>query len=195
MKKSLIFVSHNINKIKEIKNILPEKFELISLSEAGYAHEIPETGNTLEENALIKARTVYKEINSNCFADDTGLEVKALNNLPGVFSARYAGPQCNSEDNIDKLLQELQHHNDKSARFRTVIALIYDNNEFLFEGIVNGKIIHERRGNNGFGYDPVFVPDGYTKTFAEMSLNEKNIISHRARAFNKLISFLTRISH
>jgi len=186
----LLFATHNPNKILEIKPKLPSGFRLTSLEELKFLNEVPETGNTLEENALEKARYIYNRFKIIVMADDTGLEVEALNNEPGVFSARYAGDQKNSEDNINKLLGKLSGIANRKARFRTVISLITATEEINFEGIVEGVIIHERRGNGGFGYDPVFIPDGHDKTFAEMSLEEKNQISHRARAINKLTEYL-----
>ncbi|NOZ47308.1 MAG: non-canonical purine NTP diphosphatase [Chlorobi bacterium] len=188
----LVFATNNKNKLQEIKNLLNNDFKLLGLKELGFEEEIPEDKFTLEENALQKAHFIHQKYKVNCFADDTGLEVEALNNQPGVFSARYAGPQKNSNDNIVKLLKEMQPHSNRKARFRTIVALILNDKEYLFEGIVNGKIANEKRGTSGFGYDPVFIPDGHKKTFAELSLDEKNIISHRARAFQKLIGFLKR---
>jgi XTP/dITP diphosphohydrolase len=186
----LIFASHNKNKVKEIAAILPKNFELVGLDDLNYTEEIDETGATLEENALIKAKHIYEIFNLNCFADDSGLEVETLNNEPGVYSARYAGIEKNDDANMNKLLENLSHKENRKARFRTVIALILDGKEYLFEGIVNGKIINEKRGEKGFGYDPIFVPNGFEKTFAELPSEEKNQISHRALATNKLIGFL-----
>lgn len=187
----LIFASHNQNKVIEIKKIMPSSIKIISLNEINLGvSEIEETGKTLEENALIKARFVYEKTGENCFADDTGLEVETLNGEPGVYSARYAGPEKSSEKNMFKLLEQLKNKTNRSARFKTVIALILDNKEYLFEGIINGEIIAEKKGDMGFGYDPIFKPNGLEKTLAEMNLSEKNNFSHRAKAIEKLITFL-----
>lgn len=187
---NLVFATNNLNKLKEIEALLHNKFTLKSLEDIGCNEDVPEEGETLEANALQKARYIHDKYKCNCFADDTGLEVMALNNAPGVYSARYAGPQRNSEDNMRKLLLELKNCDNRSARFRTVIALIIDNKEYLFEGIAEGEITKELHGEKGFGYDPVFKPKGYQKTFAQMSMEEKNRISHRGIAFNKLKAFL-----
>ncbi len=189
----LVFATNNEHKIKEIREMLSEKFILVSLDQIGCSDDIPETSDTIEGNASQKARYIYEKYGLNCFADDTGLEVEALNMEPGIYSARYAGPQRNSEDNIDKLINELDKIKNRKARFRTVISLIIDGKETLFEGIVNGNILEERKGKKGFGYDPIFQPEGYNLSFAEMDLNEKNKISHRGRAIEKLISFLTNL--
>ena len=189
----LVFSTGNLNKANEIKSMLPEDTELLTLKDLDLEDDIPETAPTLEGNAKLKAKYVVEHYNIDCFADDTGLEVYRLNNEPGVLSARYAGEQKSSEDNIKLLLSRLIEKNDRRARFRTVIALHLDGNLHTFEGIVEGKIIHEKRGEKGFGYDPIFVPDGYDITFAEMSLNEKNMISHRAKAFAKMIEFLNAL--
>ncbi|MGB1508189.1 MAG: non-canonical purine NTP diphosphatase [Crocinitomicaceae bacterium] len=189
----LVFSTGNLNKANEIKSMLPEDTELLTLKDLDLEDDIPETAPTLEGNAKLKAKYVVEHYNIDCFADDTGLEVYCLNNEPGVLSARYAGEQKSSEDNIKLLLSRLIEKNDRRARFRTVIALHLDGNLHTFEGIVEGKIIHEKRGEKGFGYDPIFVPDGYDITFAEMSLNEKNMISHRAKAFAKMIEFLNAL--
>ncbi len=186
----IIFATNNLHKINEINNIIDSKYRLTGLSESGIFEDIPENEDTLEGNALAKARYVYKLTGTNVFADDTGLEVEALNNEPGVFSARYAGDQKSSSDNIDKLLYKLKAKENRKARFRTIIALIIEGNEYLFEGEVKGEIIEERKGEKGFGYDPVFKPSGYNKTFAQMDIDKKNQISHRARAVKKLIEFL-----
>lgn len=167
-----------------------KKWNIIGLADIQCLEDIPETSNTLEGNALQKAHYVLKNHNHECFADDTGLEVDALYGRPGVYSARYAGPQKNADDNIRKILQELDGAKSRKARFRTIIALLLNRKQYLFEGGVEGRIIHEKRGTGGFGYDPVFIPLGLDKTFAEMSLEEKNKISHRAMAVNKLITFL-----
>lgn len=190
MNMDLVFASNNINKVKEINDILGNSFTLLSLSDLNISEEIPENELTLEGNALQKARFIYRLTGRDVFADDTGLEIKALDGRPGVHSARFAGNSKNSDANIEKVLSLLKDPLDRSARFRTVIALIINGKEYLFEGIVNGRIISERRGENGFGYDPVFIPTGRKTTFAEMDLEQKNKISHRARAFNKLRKFL-----
>lgn len=189
---NLVFASNNKHKLSEIQEIIGNQFKLKTLFDAGFEEDIPENQNTLEGNALEKARFIYSKLKVNCFADDTGLEVESLNGEPGVFSARYAGPENNSENNISKLLQNLKNKTNHTAQFRTVIALIIEKKEFLFEGIVKGTIIKEKKGTSGFGYDPIFVPEGYNKTFAEMTLNEKNKISHRANAIYKLAEFLKK---
>jgi XTP/dITP diphosphohydrolase len=189
----IIFASQNQNKIREISALLPEHIHLSGLDASVYpvfSEELPETGETLEANALQKARFVFEHTGKACFADDTGLEIYCLDGRPGVYSARYAGEAKNADDNMAKILSEMKDCNDRSARFRTVIAFVDGKNEHLFEGIVEGKIITEKRGTKGFGYDPVFVADGFSKTFAEMELAEKNTISHRARALVKLVDFL-----
>lgn len=186
----IVFATNNPHKISEISSIIDSKFKLSGLAESGIYEDIPENENTLEGNALAKARYVYKLSGSDVFADDTGLEVEALNNEPGVLSARYAGDHKNPDDNIDTLLDRLEGINNRKARFRTIIALILDGQEYLYEGIVSGEILKERRGEKGFGYDPVFMPEGYDKTFAQMEIEEKNLISHRARALKKLTDFL-----
>lgn len=182
----LVFATQNPHKAREIEAKLGDGFTIISLDTLGITEEIPETAPTLEGNALMKARYVYEKTGRNCFADDTGLEVEALNGEPGVYSARYAGLQKNPEDNIRLLLEKLQPHSNRKARFRTVIALIIEGKEYTFDGIAEGEIINSKRGEEGFGYDPVFVPAGHTRTFAEMSLDEKNELSHRAKAFVKM---------
>lgn len=190
----LVFASNNINKVREINDILGTSFTLLSLLDLNISEEIPENEFTLEGNALQKARFIYNLTGRNVFADDTGLEVEALGGKPGVHSARFAGDSKNSDANIEKLLSLLKDSSNREARFRTVIALIINGKEYLFEGIVRGRIIFERRGDRGFGYDPVFVPLGKRNTFAEMDLDQKNRISHRARAFNKLRKFLSEYS-
>lgn len=186
----LIFASGNPHKIKEISSIIGSEFRLLGLNDFGITEEIPEEELTLEGNALAKARYVHKITGMNVFADDTGLETEALNGLPGVHSARFAGGEKDSAANIRKLLAMLSGSDNRRARFRTVIALILDDKEYLFEGIIPGNIIDENRGVNGFGYDPVFIPEGENRTFAEMELDEKNRLSHRSRAFIKLKEFL-----
>jgi XTP/dITP diphosphohydrolase len=187
---TIVFASNNENKIMEIRSILGNSFSLLSLDEINIREDIPENEPQLEGNALSKARYINNATGLNVFADDTGLEIEALNGLPGVHSARFAGDARDSSENINKVLNMLGNTENRKARFRTVIALILDKKEYLFEGIVTGTIINERRGDKGFGYDPVFIPDGKTRTFAEMDLDEKNKTSHRARAFNKLREFL-----
>jgi XTP/dITP diphosphohydrolase len=187
----LIFASQNSNKINEIKGKLPQ-YSIEGLDPVLFPDELSETGNTLDSNALQKARQVYKVTKENCFADDTGLEVEALNGEPGVFSARYAGSHKSSDDNMDLLLRNLQNSNNRKARFRTVIALILDGEVHQFEGVCTGTIITEKRGDMGFGYDPIFIPDGFDKTFAEMSMSEKSAISHRGKAVDQLVAFLRR---
>lgn len=188
--KTLVFATNNLHKLEEVRDILGGSFRIASLKEIGCTDDIPETADTLEGNALQKARYVKDKFGYDCFADDTGLEVEALGGAPGVFSARYAGPGHDSEANMRKLLKELEGKMNRQAQFRTVIALLLEGREYTFEGIVRGTILTERRGTAGFGYDPVFVPEGYAETFAEMGSEEKNRISHRARAVQKLADFL-----
>jgi len=189
-KMELVFATNNNHKLKEISSLLGDSFKLVSLKDLNITEEIPEDEPTLEGNAMHKARYIYGLLKRVSFADDTGLETEALDGLPGVRSARFAGEQKNSEDNIDKLLAMLADKGNRRARFRCVIALIIDEKEFLFEGISEGKILKERKGSEGFGYDSVFLPSGSSLTFAEMPLQEKNKVSHRARAFEKLTEFL-----
>ncbi len=189
----LVFATQNENKAHEIQSLLPEYFKIISLKDIRCFDEIPEKAETLEGNSLLKASFISETYNLNCFADDTGLEIEALNNRPGVYSARYAGPDKSAAANIDKVLSELEGKTARNAQFRTIITLILNTSIFTFEGIVLGEIISEKRGENGFGYDPIFVPDGALKTFAEMTLTEKNQYSHRARAFQKMIEFLNEL--
>lgn len=191
----IIFATNNENKLREIRNILGTTFSLLCLGDLKIYDDIPENEPTLEGNAMQKARYIYKMVNIPVFADDTGLEIESLNGLPGVNSARFAGEDKNSDSNIDKVLKLMGTSVNRGARFRTVIALILNGSEFIFEGTVKGRIITERRGREGFGYDPVFVPDGSDLTFAEMPLNEKNMISHRAKAFEKLREFLLHYNH
>ena len=186
----IVFATNNLHKLSEIRQILGDKVDVLSLKDIGCDVDIPETGTTLEANALQKAQYIYDHYNMDVFADDTGLEVEALNGEPGVYSARYAGEGHDSEANMSKLLKELGENNNRKARFRTVIALIQKGEVHEFEGIVNGEIIRERRGGEGFGYDPIFQPDGYNQTFAELGTDIKNQISHRARATQKLCAFL-----
>ena len=191
MKTELCFATNNAHKLEEIQAILGNSFELISLKETGCKEELPETGNTLEANSLQKAQYLYDHYQVNCFADDSGLEVQALGGEPGVDSAHYAGPQRSHADNVNLLLKNLADKTNRSAQFRTVITLIQNGEINQFEGSVKGQIIGESRGTQGFGYDPIFVPDGHTATFAEMSLAEKGKISHRTKAFEKLVEFLS----
>lgn len=188
--KALVFATNNKHKLEEIRSIAGGKCQIISLSEIGCHDDIPETADTLEGNALLKARWVKERYGYDCFADDTGLEVEALDNRPGVYSARYAGEDCNSENNIDKLLGELAGVANRRARFRTVIALVTGEEEHLFDGVIYGNISTERHGEGGFGYDKVFRPEGSERTFAEMAAEEKNAVSHRARATKQLIDYL-----
>ena len=191
--KQIVFATNNKHKLEEIRNILDNTLNILSLDDINCHEDIPETGSTIEENALIKARYIKEKYGYDCFADDTGLEIKSLNNEPGVYSARYAGNDHNSEKNMQKVLENLKGKNDRSACFRTCIVLITSNNEYLFEGKIEGEIITEKKGESGFGYDPIFVPDGYTQTFAELGNDIKNKISHRALAVKKLINFLQPI--
>lgn len=191
--KKLVFATNNKHKLIEIRQIVPGIFEVVGLEDIGCFTDIPETAETLEGNADIKANYVFTHFKLSCFADDTGLEVDALDGAPGVYSARYAGEDGNADNNIDKLLQELSSFSNRKARFRTVISLILDNELHHFEGQVEGKIIHKRQGEDGFGYDPVFVPNGYDQSFAEMPAETKNSISHRGIATRKLIDFLSMI--
>ena len=187
----LIFATHNEGKVHEIQNIVGDNIKILSLTDIGYLEEIPETGSTFNENAFVKANTIYQIYRKPIFADDSGLEVRASNGRPGVYSARYAGVGLkNFEPHIVKLLNELNGVKDRKARFKSVICLIINDKTYYFEGLINGQIIDHPRGNNGFGYDPIFVPDGYTKTFAEMDLDEKNKISHRSQAIRKMIDFI-----
>ncbi len=189
--KQLVFATNNAHKLEEISAMLGDKIELLSLKDIGCTADIPETADTLEGNAMLKAEYIHEHFGKDCFADDTGLEVEALNGAPGVFSARYAGGDGhNSEANMQKLLQDLQGVENRKAQFRTAICLIKDGKKHLFEGIVRGEIIKEKRGGAGFGYDPIFVPEGYSETFAELGNDVKNRISHRALAVEKLCCFL-----
>lgn len=189
---NLIFATNNQNKIEEVRAVLGRLFNIITLKEAGIDIDIPEPHDTLEANATEKSKTIFEVTKQNCFSEDTGLEVEALNGEPGVKSARYAGEKRSFDDNIEKLLAKLQPEENRSARFRTVISLVLDEKEYFFEGICSGRIISERRGTNGFGYDPVFIPDGSDQTFAEMDIAGKNKFSHRKKAMDKLINFLNK---
>ncbi|MGB7843785.1 MAG: non-canonical purine NTP diphosphatase [Salinimicrobium sp.] len=188
----LVFATNNANKLKEVKALLPHHIELLSLQDIGCYEDIPETAETIEGNAFQKVDFVKKKFGYDCFADDTGLEVEALDGRPGVHSARYAGEDKSSEANIDKLMGELEDETNRQARFKTVIAMDLDGKQYSFTGICDGNIIFERKGEQGFGYDPVFKPEESSKTFAEMSLSEKAEFSHRARATRKLIEFLAK---
>ncbi len=191
--KELVFATNNAHKLEEIRAILGDKMHILSLNDINCHEDIPETAETLEGNAALKAEYVFNHYGKDCFADDTGLEVEALNGAPGIYSARYAGGEGHdSEANMTKLLLNMEGKDNRKARFRTAICLIEGGEEHLFEGIVNGEIIGSRRGGEGFGYDPVFVPEGYTETFAEMGNDEKNKISHRARAVEKLCEYLNK---
>ena len=190
----LVFASNNKNKIQEIQALVPNIIQIVSLEEIGCTEDIPETADTIEGNAILKANYVTEKYGFDCFADDTGLEVDALNGAPGVYSARYAGEQKDANDNMDKLLSELKDKSNRKANFKTVIALNLNGKQNLFTGIINGKIIEEKIGTNGFGYDPIFVADGYEKTFAELSMEEKSTISHRGIAVKELILFLQKLN-
>lgn len=188
----LVFATNSAHKIAEVKGILGNRFEILSLAEIGCNDDIPETADTLEGNAFLKARWVKEKYGYDCFADDTGLEVAALGGAPGVHSARYAGNH-DSEANMVKLISELSDKSDRSAQFRTAVALILNGQELLFEGIVKGRIAQHKQGTGGFGYDPVFIPEGYDNSFAELGLEVKNKISHRARAVGKLVDYLSKL--
>jgi XTP/dITP diphosphohydrolase len=189
---TLCFATNNPGKLKEIKALVGDQYNFLSLADIGCHEELPETQDTIEGNSLQKAEYVWKKYHVNCFADDTGLEVLALNGAPGVISARYAGETCNPEDNIKKLLHEMQKTDDRKARFRTCITLVMDGSVHQFEGTVRGEILKEKTGDKGFGYDPIFKPEGHELSFAQLSLEEKNKISHRGRAVKALIEFLKR---
>lgn len=188
--KKIVFATNNAHKLEEVKHYLKGQYEILSLQDIGFNEDIPEPFETLQENAQTKSRTIFDRFGFDCFADDTGLEVDALNGAPGVFSARYAGPDCSFQDNVNKLLEELKGLENRAANFRTVISLILEGKEYFFEGRVEGRITEETSGTDGFGYDPIFAPEGQNTTFAEMSLDDKNKISHRGRAVAKLIQFL-----
>lgn len=190
--KKLIFATNNKHKIEEVSSLLSGKVEIISLAAAGLEGEIPETSDTLQGNALQKAQWVWDRTKSDCFADDTGLEVEALNGAPGVYSARYAGEHCSFDDNIDKLLRALQGETNRKAAFRTVICLIENGEPHYFEGKIEGTILTERHGIGGFGYDPIFLPNRYAVSFAEMPLEVKNLISHRGLSVKKLVDYLVK---
>lgn len=186
----LVFATNNKHKLQEVRDIVGDRVEVLSLSDIDCNDDIPETADTLQGNALIKARYIYEKYGVDCFADDTGLEVEALDGAPGVYSARYAGEECNSEANMKKLLHNLTDKNNRNAQFRTVIALIINGEERLFNGIVKGVIATEKMGTSGFGYDPIFIPEGFSESFAQMDASMKNSISHRYRATEELSKFL-----
>jgi XTP/dITP diphosphohydrolase len=188
---TLVFATANQNKIKEIQALLPPSIRLLGLNDIKCTEDIPETQPTIEGNAAQKAFYVFEKYGHSCFADDTGLEVEALDGMPGVFSARYAGKAKNADDNINKVLSELKYEHNRYARFKTIISLVMNGEEVQFEGIVEGTILKERRGEKGFGYDPIFLPEGSELSFAEMDLKEKNKISHRALAVNQLVAYLS----
>lgn len=194
MIKELVFATNNTHKLEEVSTILSGNIRLITLADINCSEDIPETADTIAGNALQKARYIKEKYEYDCFADDTGLEVEALNNAPGVYSARYAGPDHNAEANMNKLLEALKDKENRNAQFRSVIALILDEKEYLFEGIIKGQIIQLKKGNTGFGYDPIFIPEGYSQTFAELGNDIKNKISHRALAVGKLADFLSTLS-
>lgn len=186
----IVFATNNKHKLSEVRKISQGKLQILSLADINCHQDIPETGETLKENALIKAQFVKDKFGYDCFADDTGLEVEALGNAPGIYSSRYAGENGDPEENMRKLIRELKNETNKNARFRTVIALILNGKEYFFEGIITGEIIQSKRGTNGFGYDPIFKPTGFDKTFGELSDDIKNSLSHRAIATKKLVDFL-----
>ena len=187
----IVFATNNLNKLSEIKSLVPNSIEILSLNDISCNEELPETNPTIEENAIQKARYIYDNYGFNCFADDTGLEINVLGGEPGVYSARYAGEDCNAEDNVQKVLHNMEEEEDRSAVFITVIALIINGKVTLFEGQCSGIITKTRIGMEGFGYDPIFMPKGFTKTFAEMEKNEKGLISHRGKAVKNLVRFLS----
>jgi len=191
----IIFASNNKNKVQEIQNQVPKSIQIVTLDEIGCTEDIAETGNTLEENAIIKANYITEKYGLPCFADDTGLEIEALNGEPGVYSARYAGEDKNADKNMDLVLEKLSNSINRKAQFKTVIALNINNEQHLFTGIVEGDIRNEKTGTNGFGYDPIFEPENLEKTFAEMSLEEKNKLSHRGRAVEQLVIFLINLEN
>ena len=189
----IVFATNNPNKLKEIQSLIPKEIEIISLNEIGCNEDIPETGDTLEANAFQKAHYIKDNFNYDCFADDTGLEIDELNGDPGVYSARYAGPERNANANMNKVLNELKGKKNRKAQFRTAIALILKGEEHLFEGKVEGYISKDKQGNEGFGYDPIFIPENDIRSFAQMSMQEKGAISHRGRAVRKLVAYLNKI--
>ena len=190
----IVFATNNPNKLKEIQSLIPKEIEIISLNQIGCTEDIPETGDTLEANAFQKAYYIKDNFNYDCFADDTGLEIDELNGAPGVYSARYAGPEKNADANMTKILNELKGKKNRKAKFRTAIALTHNNEEHLFEGEINGHISDVKKGNKGFGYDPIFIPENDIRSFAQMSMQEKGAISHRGRAVKKLVAYLKNLS-
>ena len=190
----IVFATNNPNKLEEIQSLIPKEIEIISLKEIGCNEDIPETGDTLEANAFQKAHYIKDNFNYDCFADDTGLEIDELNGDPGVYSARYAGPERNANANMNKVLNELKGKKNRKAQFRTAIALILKGEEHLFEGKVEGYISKDKQGNEGFGYDPIFIPENNIRSFAQMSMQEKGAISHRGRAVKKLVTYLNNLS-
>ena len=188
----LVFATNNKNKLKEIKHIIIDKINILSINDLNHSDDLEETGLTLKDNASQKARFIYKKFNKNCFADDSGLEILSLNNEPGVFSARYAGSNCSADDNMNKVLKKLESIKNRNAIFKTVICLILDGKEYFFEGSIEGIITKEKIGHNGFGYDPIFRPNNFNLTFAQMSVNEKSKISHRAIAVSKFVKFINQ---
>ena len=189
----LVFATHNLNKLKEVKEMVPEGIEILSLSDINCTEEIEETGTTLEENARIKVTYVKDHYGYDCFSDDSGLEIDSLNGAPGVYSARYAGEDKNNDNNIKKVWKNLKDKENKNGQFRTIIAADIKGKKSLFEGIIRGTLINEKRGDGGFGYDPIFVPTGHSKTFAELEKKVKNIISHRAKAFSFFVKDLNSV--
>jgi XTP/dITP diphosphohydrolase len=192
-KLKLVFATNNKNKLKEVQAMLTN-FEIVNLADINCFDDIPETADTLEGNAILKADYITQKYGLNCFADDTGLEVEALNNAPGVYSARYAGEENNAENNMSKLLSAVQNEPNRKAQFRTAVALNIEGKQFVFEGICKGEILKQKKGESGFGYDPIFKPDGFNKSFAEMNMIEKGKISHRGKAIKKLVTFLNKYS-
>ena len=188
----LVFATNNKNKLKEIKHIIIDKINILSINDLNHSDDLEETGLTLKDNASQKARFIYKKFNKNCFADDSGLEILSLNNEPGVFSARYAGLNCSADDNMNKVLKKLENIKNRNAIFKTVICLILDGKEYFFEGSIEGIITNEKIGYNGFGYDPIFLPNNFNLTFAQMSVKEKSKISHRAIAVSKFVKFINQ---
>lgn len=188
----LVFATNNKNKLKEIKHMIIDKINVLSINDLNHSDDLEETGLTLKDNASQKARFIYKKFNKNCFADDSGLEILSLNNEPGVFSARYAGSNCSADDNMNKVLKKLESIKNRNAIFKTVICLILDGKEYFFEGSIEGIITNEKIGHNGFGYDPIFRPNNFNLTFAQMSVKEKSKISHRAIAVSKFVKFINQ---
>lgn len=188
----LVFATNNKNKLKEIKHIIIDKINILSINDLNHSDDLEETGLTLKDNASQKARFIYKKFNKNCFADDSGLEILSLNNEPGVFSSRYAGLNCSADDNMNKVLKKLENIKNRNAIFKTVICLILDGKEYFFEGSIEGIITNEKIGHNGFGYDPIFRPNNFNLTFAQMSVKEKSKISHRAIAVSKFVKFINQ---